>query len=157
MFRNDAPSGNSQNILHLEAQSCIYDQPHYYPGYPYCPKKWCRNNYFEIHDDPHVTMIVAIYRSPSVSIREKCDAIKETLNSLPTPLNILLFNVNWLHDSQRTPLYNFFIRDNGYRQLVSCSITDNTCIDHIYTNIPEAQACFQILETFFSDHKAICA
>ena len=94
---------------------------------------------------PHVTMIVAIYRSPSVSIRETCDAIKETLNSLPTPLNIFLFNVNWLRDSQRTPLYNFFIRDNGYRQLVSCSITDNTCIDHIYTNIPEAQACFQIL------------
>ena len=43
--------------------------------------------------------------------------------------------------------------------LVSCSTTDsNTCIDHIYTNLPEAQACFQILETYFSDHKAlICA
>lgn len=47
------------------------------------------------------------------------------------------------------------------RQLVSCSITDNTCIDHIiffyYTNLPEAQACFQILETYCSDHKATCA
>ena len=108
---------------------------------------------------PHVT-IVAVYRSPSISIRETCSAIKETLNSLPTQFNIFMgdFNVNWLSDSQRTPLYNLFIRDNGYRQLVSCSTTDsNTCIDHIYTNLPEAQARFQILETYFSDHKAICA
>ena len=106
---------------------------------------------------PHVTMIVAIYRSPSVSIRETCDPIKETLNSLPTQLNIFVFNVNWLRDSQLTPLYNLFIRDNGYGQLVSYSITDNTCIDHIYTNLPEAQACFQILEISCSGHKAICA
>ena len=68
------------------------------------------------------------------------------------------FNVNWLSDSRRTPLYNLFIRDNGYRQLVFYSNTDsNTCIDHTYTNLPEAQAHFQILENYFSDHKAIWA
>ena len=55
---------------------------------------------------PHET-IVAVYRSPSISIRETCSAIKETLNSLPTQFNIFMgdFNVNWLSDSQRTPLY----------------------------------------------------
>ena len=108
---------------------------------------------------PHVT-IVAVYRSPSVSIRETCSAIEETLNSLPTQFNTFMgdFNVNWLSDPQGTLLYNFLLRDNGYRQLVSCSTTDsNTCIDHIYTNLPEAQAHFQTLETYFSDYKAIWA
>ena len=63
---------------------------------------------------PHVT-IVAVYRSPSVSIRETCSAIKETLNSLPTQFNIFMgdFNVNWLSHPQGTQLYNFFLRDNG--------------------------------------------
>ena len=28
---------------------------------------------------------------------------------------------------------------------------------HIYTNLPELQASSHILETDFSDHKAICA
>ena len=73
---------------------------------------------------PHVT-IVAVYRSPSVSIREASGAIEETFNSLPAQFNIFMgaFNVNWLSDSLRTPLYNLFIRDNGYRQLVFCSNT----------------------------------
>lgn len=136
----------------------MYSRPDYYPGYPYCPNTHdVEITILRFMIIPHVTMIVTIYKSPSVLIRETCDAMKETLNPLPTQVNIFVFNVNWLRDSQRTPLYNIFIRDNGYRQLVSCSITDNTCIDHIYTNIPEAQACFQILETSFSDHKAICA
>ena len=55
-------------------------------------------------------------------------------------------------------LYNFFINDNNYRQLVSSFTTDNqTLIDHIYTNLPESQASSHILETYFSDHKAVCA
>lgn len=55
-------------------------------------------------------------------------------------------------------VHNFFIRNHNYRQLVSCYTTDNnTSIDHIYTNLPKAHIDFQILETYFSDHKAICA
>ena len=34
---------------------------------------------------------------------------------------------------------------------------NKTVIDHIYTNSPESQANSHILETYFSDHKAICA
>ncbi len=43
-------------------------------------------------------------------------------------------------------------------QLVSNVTTDNwTLIDHIYTNLPQSQVSSHILETYFSDHKAVCA
>lgn len=68
------------------------------------------------------------------------------------------FNNSWLNEKDKIPLYNLFIRDHSYRQLVSCSTTDNrTTIDHVYTNLPESQIHVHILETYFSDHKAICA
>ena len=58
----------------------------------------------------------------------------------------------------KVPLNNLFIRENNYRQLVSSYTTDNrTTIDHIYTNLPESQVTVHILETYFTDHKAICA
>ena len=51
-----------------------------------------------------------------------------------------------------------FVRDHNYRQVVSCYTTDNrTTIDHIYTNLPESEVSVHILETYFTDHKAICA
>ena len=67
------------------------------------------------------------------------------------------FNINWLDGASRRPLYNLFISHGSYRQLVSGGTTDNqTLIDHIYTNLPESQAISKILETYFSDHKAVC-
>ena len=68
------------------------------------------------------------------------------------------FNVNWLNEKERIPLYNLFIIDHSYRQLVSCYTTDTrTTIDHIYTNLPENQVNSHILETYFFDHTAIGA
>lgn len=134
LFRNDAPSRHSQNTRPFGGTT-VYSRLDYYPGYPYCSNR----NDVEIAIlrfmmIPHVT-IVAIYRSPSVSIRETCDAIKETLYSLPTQFNVFIgdFNVNWFSDSQRTPLYNFFVRGNGYRQLVSCSNRITILLSTIYT------------------------
>ena len=67
------------------------------------------------------------------------------------------FNINWFNEIIRRPLYNFFINDNNYRQLVSSFTTDNqTLVDHIYTNLPESEASSHILETYFADHKAVC-
>ena len=52
----------------------------------------------------------------------------------------------------------FFMNGNNYRQLVSSFTTDNqTLIYHIYTNLPESGASSHILETYFSEHKAVCA
>lgn len=108
---------------------------------------------------PHVT-IIAVYRSPRVPMRPFCSALREVLMFPSTQLKILIgdFNVNWFNISERGPLYNLFVRDNHYRQLISSYSTDNkTCIDHIYTNLPEAQIKVNTLETYFSDHKAIYA
>jgi hypothetical protein len=57
---------------------------------------------------------------------------------------------------ERQSLYNVMVRDNGYRQLIDKSTTDNnTLIDHIYTNIVNMVTVSGNLETYFSDHKAI--
>ena len=50
-------------------------------------------------------------------------------------------------------LLEILVRDHSYRQLVSCSTTDNrTTIDHVYTNLPESQIHVHILGTYFSDN-----
>ena len=50
---------------------------------------------------------------------------------------------------------NFFVIKQ-YRQLISTDTTDyKTCLDHIYTNLPQANAYGNLLETHFSDHKAV--
>ena len=103
-------------------------------------------------------LIIGIYRSPVVSIGDLCSVVRETLNSILTQFNVFMgdFSVNWLNDSQSTPLYNFFIRDNAYSQLVTGSTTDsNTCIDHIFTTLPQEQVNSQILKTYFSNYNAV--
>ena len=59
-------------------------------------------------------------------------------------------------DSDRQSLYNLMIIENNYCQLITDFTTDNrTTIDHLYTMNEEIHA--GILETNFSDHKAIWA
>lgn len=141
--------------------TAVYSQIDFIPGYPYCHN----NNGLEITimkvvSLPHTT-VMGIYCSPKVPIREMCASLREVLTlHVCSEFNVIMgdFNINWLNEKDRTPLYNLFIREHNYRQLVSCYTTDNrTCIDHIYTNLPESQIHFQILETYFSDHKAVCA
>ena len=153
MFRNDAPARNPSNIRPYGG-TVVYSCLDYYPGYPYC----ANTNGIEITVlrfiiIPHISTI-GIYRSPARSIEQSCAALQSIL------VNLFIgdFNINWFNVANRLPLYNFFINNHGYRQLVKCTTTDNnTCIDHIYTNLPESQITFQILETYFSDHKGICA
>ena len=68
------------------------------------------------------------------------------------------FSITWFDELIRRPLYNFFINDNNYRQLVSSFTTDNQIlVDHIYTNLPESEASSHILESYFLGHKAVSA
>ena len=109
---------------------------------------------------PLDSTIVGIYRSPKVPVTQLCQAITETLNSITPDDNVIIlgdFNINWLGETERTPLFNLLVRDKHYKQLISTYTTDNkTLIDHIYTNIKsywDIQA--GVLETYFSDHKAL--
>lgn len=108
---------------------------------------------------PHIH-IFGIYRSPSVPIVQMCSALSNVLSLQALLLNVFIgdFNIDWLKTTERTSLYNLFVRDHGYKQLVSCYTTDNkTCIDHVYSNIPISNIKVQILETYFTDHKSVCA
>ena len=159
LFRNDATTKDLQNTRPFGG-TAVYSCVDFYPGYPYCfNQNGVEITILRFMIIPHIT-IVAVYRSPAVSITQMCSAVRQTLQSLSSQFNLFIgdFNVNWLNNSQRTPLYNLFIRDNAYRQLVQYRTTDSsTCIDHIYNNLPEATVNFGILETYFSDHKAIYA
>ena len=96
-------------------------------------------------------MIIAIYRSPKILVTQLCNSLRDILSSLPTAHNIFIgdFNLNWLNEQERTPLYNLFIEQFGYKQMVSCYTIDNrTCIDHIYTNLSDSSVKANILETY---------
>ena len=82
------------------------------------------------------------------------------MSCLKSLLSLILgdFNINWLVETERRPLYNLLVRDNGYKQLISSYTTDNkTLIDHIYTNILHLDIQLGVLETYFTDHKAVWA
>lgn len=157
LFRNDDIRNDNGRPY---GGTAVYSRIDYYPGYPFC----CNRSGIEIIAIrliviPHIT-IIGIYRSPRVPVSQFCTALRQTLMLSSTKFNVFIgdFNINWLNEYQRRPLYDLFVKDNNYRQLVSCYTTDNkTCIDHVYTNLPETHVNVNILETYFSDHKGICA
>ena len=157
LFRNDSTSTSN---VRPYGGTAVYSRIDYYPCYPYC------NNINGIEFTilrfmifPHIT-IIGVYRSPRVPLTDLCEALKEIIDQTSSQCNIFIgdFNINWLNETERRPLYSLFIREYNYRQIVSCYTTDSkTCIDHIFTNLPESQIKMHILETYFSDHKAVCA
>ena len=158
LFRND--NHNSNNGSRPYGGTAVYSKIPYFPGYPYC----LNINGVEVTIIKIVSRedwtILGIYRSPKVPVRQLCEAITEVLNSIAQENIIILgdFNVNWLIDTERRPLYNLLVKDKHYRQLISTYTTDSkTVIDHIYTNIHVANLNTQagVLETYFTDHKAI--
>ena len=140
--------------------TAVYSKIPFLPGYPVCNNTGgVEITIIKVTTNPHIT-ILGRYRSPRVPIRQMCVALIGLLTLDISGFKVFIgdFNINWLNEKDKIPLYNLFIRDHSYRQLVSCSATDNrTTIDHVYTNLPESQIHVHILETYFSDHKAICA
>ena len=157
LFRNDdQPSVTSRPY----GGTAVFSRVDFLPGYPCCHNiHGIEITVIKVMILPHVT-IIGVYRSPKIPVQQLCHALNEVLSTLSSQFNIFIgdFNVNWLDKSNRRPLYNLFVKDNNYRQLVSSYTTHNrTTIDHIYTNLPESQANAHILETYFSDHKPVCA
>ena len=158
LFRND--NLNSSNGSRPHGGTAVYSKIPYLPGYPY---------YHNIHGVEMTVIklasledwtIIGIYRSPNVPVRQLCEAITEVLNNISPDNNIITgdFNINWLVETDRRPLYNLLVRDNHYKQFISTYTTDNnTVIDHIYTNISNIDIQADVLETYFTDHKAVWA
>ena len=159
LFRNDSQSTTVNSRPY--GGTAVYSKVDFSPGYPYCQNiNGMEITIIRLEKIDRVT-IVSVYRSPKVTISNMCRALQQILMQLSTQYNIFIgdFNINYLVDSTlKRSLYNLFIGDHKYRQLVSCYTTDyRTAIDHIYTNLPESQINMQVLEAYFSDHKAICA
>ena len=157
LFRND----NQPTALNARPYggTAVYCKNPFVFGYPVCKNtNGVEITVIRLMAIPHVT-IIGVYRSPKVPVSQLCLALMEIL-TLYSDFCIFIgdFNVNWLIQKDKSPLHNLFVRDHNYRQLVSCYTTDNrTTIDHIYTNLPESEGNVHILETYFTDHKAICA
>jgi ATP-dependent DNA helicase PIF1 len=156
LFRNDGHCSTSRPFGGM----AVFSRVEFLPGYPLCRNiNGIEITIMKVMILPHVT-IIGIYRSPRIPVQQLLAALSEVFMLCTSQFNIFIgdFNVNWLDEANRSPLYNFFINENNYRQLVDSFTTDNnTLIDHIYTNLPESQAKSHILETYFSDHKAVCA
>ena len=158
LFRNDNP--NSNNGLRPYGGTAVYSRIPYLPGYPYSHKiHGVEITVIKIttHED---WTILGIYRSPKVPVTQLCQAMTELLNGISPNNNIILgdFNISWLVETERRSIYNLLVRDNGYKQLISSYTTDNkTLIDHIYTNILHLDIQSGVLETYFTDHKAVWA
>ena len=157
LFRNNL---NSSNGSRPHGGTAVYSKVPYLPGYPYC---------HNIHGVEMTVIklasledwtIIGIYRSPNVPVRQLCEAITEVLNNISPDNNIITgdFNINGLVETDRRPLYNLLVRDKHYKQLISTYTTDNnTIIDHMYTNISNIDIQADVLETYFTDHKAVWA
>ena len=154
LFRND---GQSNNTTRPFGGAAVYSRIQFFSGHHYCfNRNDVKMTIMKSMYLPHVA-IIGVYRSPKVPITQLCITHTFTYN-YTVQYFYWRFYINWLNETGRVPLYNLFITENNYRQLVSLYTTDNkTAIDHIYTNLPESQAKLHLLETYFSDHKAICA
>ena len=157
-FRNDNQSVTPN--IRPYGGTAVYSRIPFVAGYQLCQNTFgVELTVIKLTTIPLVT-IVGVYRSPKVSIGLLRRALMQVLSLHSSTFNIFIgdFNVNWLNEKENIPLQNLFIEENSYRQLVSLFTTDNrTTIDHIYTNLPPSQvSSFEILETYFSDHKGIC-
>ena len=156
LFRNDGHSLTTRPFGGM----AVFSRVEFLPGYPCCYNiNGIEITIMKAMILPHVT-IIGIYRSPRIPLQQLCAALDDVLMFCTSQFNIFIgdFNINWLDEANRRPLDRFFINDHNYMQLVSHVTTDNrTLIDHIYTNLPESQVSSHILETYFSDHKAVCA
>ena len=141
--------------------TAIYSRHSFAPGFPYNSNtNGIEMTVVKVSILPNVT-ITAIYCSPKISLTLLCRSLIQVLDNISFQYNIIIgdFNVNWMNEIERRPLYNLLVTERNYEQLISPYTTDNrTIIDHIYTNFlldSHADTTSGTLETYFTDHKAI--
>ena len=78
---------------------------------------------------PNVT-ITAIYCLPKISLKLLCRSLIQVLDNISFQYNIIIgdFNVNWMNEIKRRPLYNLLVTERNYKQLISHYTTDNRTI-----------------------------
>ena len=156
LFRNDSLS--IANGGRPFGGTAVYCRVPFVPGYPYSHNiNGIEFTFIKVIPLPNFS-IVAVYRSPKIPISQLCSALREVVRESASDENAIIgdFNVNWLSETDRNPIYNVMVRDNSYVQLISDYTTDNkTIIDHIYCKTTSQSVNSGILETYFSDHKTI--
>ncbi|KAJ8049090.1 ATP-dependent DNA helicase pfh1 [Holothuria leucospilota] len=105
--------------------------------------------------------IIVIYRSKTVPLQHLENALKHLFTLVdPSQPTVLTgdFNVDILKDTpDKFKLQSLLVDSLNYRQIIHSATTDyNSCLDHIYTNIPPTKLQGgTVLESFYTDHKAV--
>ena len=157
LFRNDSYAMTG-NMTRPYGGTAVYSKVPFVPDYPHSHNiNGIEFTIIKVISHPSLT-IVGVYRSPKVPISQLCSAVREIMLEVDSDENIIIgdFNVNWLSETDRRPLYNVMVTDNNYLQVIKYFTTDNnTLIDHIYCKTISEHLNSGILETYFSDHKTI--
>ncbi|CAB3999556.1 ATP-dependent DNA helicase PIF1 [Paramuricea clavata] len=158
LFRNDVSQGTGPGRPY--GGTAVYSRVPLKEGYPYAHNvNGIEFTIIKTESNAHLN-IIGVYRSPNIAISRLLSSLRSVLDEDSSAQNIIIgdFNVNWMVESDRQSLYNLMVVQNHYRQLIKGFTTDNrTLIDHLYTNLIEEEIEAGILETYFSDHKAIWA
>ena len=142
LFRNDNSQFSGSGRPY--GGTAVYSRIPLKEGYPHAHNiSGIEFTIIKTESHPNLT-IIGLYRSPNIALSRLLCALRTI--------------VNWMVESDRQSLYNLMVIENNYSQLITDFTTDNkTLIDHVYTNLIEEQVHAGILETYFSDNKAIWA
>jgi hypothetical protein len=149
LFRNDGDM-TYHNNRRPYGGTIVYSEIPFVEGYPYNHNiNGIEFTVIKVSSNNDLT-IIAVYRSPRIPVTRLCSALLDIITQDTSHhQNIIIgdFKVDWLVETRRQALYNVMVRDNFYKQLISTFTTDNqTIIDIVNSGV---------LETYFSDHKAV--
>ena len=155
LFRNDILNSRNERPY---GGTAVYTRIPLVDGYPYSRNiDGIEFTIIKIEDRPDLA-VVGTYRSPKIAISRLLAALRTVLSENSSSQNIIIgdLNVNWLIDTERQSLFNLMVTENNYKQLISDFTTDNrTLIDHLFTNLNVEEVNAVVLETYFTDHKAM--
>ena len=159
LFRSDALTDVYSCTQRPYGGTAVYTRAACFGEYPICENLYgIEITIAKLKHLPNF-VIAGIYRSPKISARHLYQAVAELHSIMSREVyHIILgdFNIDWNDDVQRSTLFNQMISSYSYRQHILGSTNDHrTTIDHIYSNLGESGLMTGVLETYFSDHKAV--